>query len=400
MTERLIVDQNQFDDLCRRIREAGVVAFDTEFVSEHTHRPELGLLQYSVADDCLAVDPYAIDDLSNWWQLMADPDVAVIVHGGQAEIRFCLTEGELRPQNILDVQLAEGFQSRSYPLGYSALVSRVIRKRVHGKETRTDWRKRPLSQQQIKYALEDVRYLPEIWNRQRKSLTKLGRLDWVQAECDRQIEDGVAELKRDSWARLPGINRLNRREFAVVCELADWREQEAQRTNRPARRILRDDLIVELGKRQPRDMKELMATRDMNRSGYKKSADDFLKCIERAQALPESELPSPPTADRSDRSIDEQILGQFLGLALSNRCSEANISKQLVGTSSDLRQLVRWHLAGRKETPPRLTTGWRAEICGDLLTDVLEGRIAMRIADPRSDHPLSFERFNPASDPE
>eukprot|EP00913_Durusdinium_trenchii_P005655 g5273.t1 len=270
---------------------------------------------------------------------LTDEATAPWLYRVAAEIRFCLTEGDLRPCRIFDVQLAEGFQSRSYPLGYSALVSRVLRKRVHGKETRTDWRKRPLSQRQIDYALEDVRYLPEIWNRQKKSLSQQGRLDWVYAEFDRQIDDGVAELERDSWARLPGINRLNAREFAVVCALADWREQEALNTNRPARRILRDDLIVELGKRQPKTVKELMATRDMNRSGYRKSADDFLKVIQQAKAIPDSELPAPPKSDRSDRSIDEQILGQFLGLALSNRCSESNISKQLVGTSADLRQL-------------------------------------------------------------
>ena len=394
MTKRLIADQSGFSDLCQRIRAAGTVAFDTEFVSEHTYRPELGLLQFATEGECVAVDPYEVGDLSAWWELMADANVAVIVHGGQAEIRFCLTEGGLRPQNVLDVQLAEGFQSRSYPLGYSALVSRVLRKRVHGKETRTDWRKRPLSQQQIDYALDDAKYLPEIWNRQQVSLSRLGRLDWVIAECDRQVDDSVAELERASWVRLPGINRLSAREFAVVSELADWREQEAVRTNRPARRILRDDLIVELGKRQPRSMKELMATRDMNRSGYRKSANEFLNCIKRVLDLPESELPTPPPSERSDRSIDEQILGQFLGLALSNRCSECNISKQLVGTTADLKHLVRWHLSGKRETRPRLSDGWRAEICGDLLTDVLEGRIALRIADPKSDHPLSFEQFD------
>lgn len=394
MTTDLIVDQSEFTQYCEQIREARIVAFDTEFVSEHTHQPELGLLQFAAAGRSVAVDPYKVPDLSPWWKLMGDDDTTVIVHGGQAEIRFCLTLGELRPRQLVDVQLAEGFQSRSYPLGYGALVKRVIGKRIQGKETRTDWTKRPLTDHQIHYALEDVNYLSDVWTRQQKTLGKLGREEWAISECEKLIDAGVAELERPAWARLPGVNRLNNREFAVVCELANWRAAEAERTNRPARRILRDDLLVELGKRQPRSMKSLMATRDMNRSGYRKSADDFLACVQRALDIPDGELPKPPPKERGDRSLDEQILGQFLGLALSNRCSECNLSKQLVGTTSDLKQLVRWHLAGRDGEKPKLATGWRAEICGDLLTDVLEGRIALRISDPRSDHPLAFEDFN------
>jgi ribonuclease D len=392
MTTGLISDQEIFQELCEEIRSEGIVAFDTEFVSEHTFQPELGLLQFATTNRCVAVDPYEVTDLSAWWSIMADEETTVVVHGGQAEIRFCLTLGDCKPQNLVDVQLAEGFQSRSYPLGYSALVQRVIGEPIHGKETRTDWRKRPLSQRQVDYAMEDVKHLLRIWNSQLNSLNRIGRLEWVQTETERLINDGLAETERDSWAKLSGLNRLSKREFAVVIELADWREAKAQASNRPLKRLLRDDLIIELAKRQPRTMTDLMATRDMNRGEYRRSGEEFLACIERALDIPKDDLPKPPPSDRKDRSIDEQILGQFLGLALSNRCAEANLSKQLVGTSADLRALVRWHLSKGKKPKPRLATGWRAEICGDLLTDVLEGRISLRIADPSSDHPLVFDR--------
>ncbi|GAB4157181.1 MAG: HRDC domain-containing protein [Planctomycetaceae bacterium] len=394
MTTGLIADQKTFDEFCNDIRRAGIVAFDTEFVSEHTLHPELGLLQFATDKQCLAVDPYAVEDLSAWWSIMTDDKIAVVVHGGQAEIRFCLKYAGQRPRNLIDVQLAEGFQSRSYPLGYSALVQRVLGKRIHGKETRTDWRKRPLSQRQIDYALEDVVHLPKIWRKQEKSLRKLGRLEWVRDENEALIEHALQESEREAWVRLPGLNRLSRREFAVARELAEWRASEAEKSNRPLKRLIRDDLIIELAKRQPRTMKDLMATRDMNRTNYRRNADDFLKCIERALSIPEKDLPIPPRREKKDRSLDEQILGQFLGLALANRCAECNLSRQLVGTSADLRQLVRWHLAGEKEDAPKLATGWRAEVCGDLLTDVLEGRIALHIADPTSDHPLVFDRID------
>lgn len=393
MSERLIVDQEAFEEFCRHARGQRLVACDTEFVSEYTYTPELGLLQLATDERIVGVDPYAIDDLSPWWQVMADPDVTVVVHGGQAEIRFCLDLGGQRPTNLVDVQLAEGLRSRSYPLAYDSLVSRVTGKRHRGKETRTDWRKRPLSAKQIEYALADVEHLLGIWKDQQASLEKLGRTDWAQAEFNRMIDEIVAEQERPAWSRLSGLHRLGPREFAAAIELAEWREREAKSKNRPLRKVLRDDLIVELARRQPKTLQDLAATRDMNRGDYRRYFDDMLACLDKVRALPKADLPRPPEPDRPDTKPDEHVLGQLLGIALSSRCAEQEVARTLVATSADLRHLVRWHLYGEKKGDvPKLARGWRAEFCGDLLTDVMDGKIAMRVADPSSDHPLVFER--------
>ncbi len=389
----LIVEQDEFEAFCAQIRQAGIVAFDTEFVSEYTYRPELCLLQLATPTRCAAVDPFPLRSLDSWWRIMADDSTTVVVHGGQAEIRFCLTLGGLKPNRLVDVQLAEGLRSRSYPLGYSTLVSRVLNVRAHGRETRTDWRQRPLSPEQIAYALDDAKHLLPIWERQRASLESLKRLSWVEAEFQRMVDELEAEQSRETWRRLPGVHRLSAREFAVVKEIADWREATAEQRNKPLRRILRDDLVVELARRQPRSVKDFAATRDMNRSDYRRVAPEILECIERALAIPKSELKPPPPANASDTSDDEHVIGQLLGIALANRCAELNVAKGLVATSADLRHLVRWHVYNdRNGPPPRLTIGWRAEMCGDLLTDVLDGKILMRVSDPESDHPLTFER--------
>jgi ribonuclease D len=393
MSERLIVTQGDFSDFCRHARERRLVAFDTEFVAEHTYTPELGLLQFATDQQIVGVDPYAVTNLGDWWEIMADPGVTVVVHGGQAEIRFCLDLGGVTPANLVDVQLAEGLRSRSYPLAYDSLVGRVTGKRSKGKETRTDWRKRPLSPKQIEYALADVEHLLPIWHDQQAGLARLGRTDWATAEFDRMIDDIVAETQRPAWHRLPGMHRLGPREFAAAIELAEWREREAKSKNRPLRKVLRDDLIIELARRQPKTIPDLAATRDMNRGDYRRYFDDMLACLDKVRELPKSELPKPPEADRPDTNPDEHVLGQLLGIALSSRCAEKEVARTLVGTSADLRHLVRWHLYGEKNgDTPKLARGWRADICGDLLTDVMDGKIAMRVADPNSDHPLVFER--------
>ena len=393
MSHRLIDNPLHFEELCRHIREAGIVAFDTEFVSEYTHRPELGLLQFATRDRAVAVDPYAIQQLDAWWELMCDDETTVVVHGGQAEIAFCLRFAGRPPRRLADIQLAEGFRSRSYPLGYAALIQRVLGKRVHGKETRTDWRRRPLSRDQIRYAIEDVQHILPAWERQRKSLAQLGRLAWAEDEFRHYISELETEAARESWQKLPGIHRLSPRELAVLRELAVWREAEAGRRDRPLRRILRDDLLVEMARRQPRSTNEVLATRDMNRGEYKRVAGDILDCVERGRQVPEADLPVLERDRLPDTGHDEHVLSKLLAIALANRCAELNVSRQLVGSSTDLRDLVRWHLGDHRGGPaPLLATGWRAEVCGDLLTDLLDGKVRLRVGDPASDHPLVFER--------
>lgn len=392
MPHRLITDQTHFEEFCEHVRQAGEVAFDTEFISEHTYRPELCLLQFATRERSAAVDPLVVTDLSPWWKLMAGGEITVVVHGGREEVRFCLWFAGGRPPKLFDVQIAEGLLSRSFPLNYNALVARVLGLRTHGKETRTDWRRRPLTDRQINYAIEDVEHLLEIYKRQSQALAARGRAAWAQAEFDRFVGDLEQEPARENWRRLPGIQSLSGRELAVAREIHLWREQEGLSRDKPVRRILRDDLIIELARRQPRDVGDLLATRDMNRSDYRRAAPAMLDAIERALALPPSEY---PRHKRNDKEQDEQIIAQLLGIALANRCAQVEVAQGLVGTSADLKHLVRWQVYGdRTGDPPRLMQGWREEVCGDLLADVLAGKIALRVADPRSEHPLVFERRN------
>ncbi len=395
MSSPLIVQQSEFVALCDQIRDAGIVAFDTEFVSEFTYRPELSLLQFSFEGRTVAVDPYEMDDLSPWWDIMTDDTTTVVVHGGREEVRFCRHFSGKKPQKLIDLQIAEGLRSRSFPISYTALVARVLGEKAGSKETRTDWRRRPLTEQQIKYALDDVKYVLKIWKIQKKELTDLGRITWADAEFQRMIDEVDSEFHRENWRRVSGLHKLKPRELAIVRELFDWRDEVAQEKNQPVRRILRDDLLIELAKRKPRTPQDLTATRDLNRKNMFKLAPQVVQRIEKAQKLPNDQLPQLQDNPNSQQNQDEQVIGKLLGIALANRCAEMNVSQTLVGTTSDLRHLVRYHVYGEQsEEKPRLMSGWRAEVCGDLLTDVLDGKISMRVADPESDHPLHFERLS------
>lgn len=390
MPERLITRQDQFDELCAHLRECGLVGFDTEFVAESHYRPKLCLMQFSTIDRVAAVDPLEVPDLGDWWSLMADDETTVIVHGGREEVRFCYHNSGHAPRRLVDVQIAEGLLSRGFPLSYTNLVQRVVGQTVHDHETRTDWRRRPLTRDQVSYALDDVRHLPLIWEQQRQRLDKRGRLSWAEAEFARFVDDATRDRDGEQWRRLAGVQKLNRRAMAAAREIHKWRDRVAAERDKPPRSILRDDLLVEVAKRQPKVRNDVTAIRDMTRRDYGRLVEDLLECVQTAQSLPDSELPekyrAPPPITQNE------VLGKMLGIALAQACGELGISTSLVGTSADLQDLVRWHVVERKSGPaPRLMQGWREEVCGDLLTDVLDGKVAFRIVDPESEAPLRFE---------
>ncbi|MEQ9410003.1 MAG: HRDC domain-containing protein [Fuerstiella sp.] len=392
MSVTLISHHEDLIELCDHIRSSGIVAFDTEFVSESTYRAELGLLQFATDTRSVAVDPLAVGDLSAWWEIMADDQTTVIVHGGQAEVRFCLHKIGRPPGRLFDIQIAEGFRGRSYPLSYSAIVQRVLNQQVDGSQTRTDWLRRPLSRDQLQYALEDVEHVLDIWRIQTKWLAAHDRLAWAESEMQRMVDDIVADDATPPWQRLSGVHKLSRRELAVVRQLAEWREQEAASCNRPTRRILRDDLLIDLARRKPTTVQKALATRDLNRPDYKRRLEDVVRVISEALQVPDDQLPAKLRNRRQESSSDEQVISKLLSLSLANLCAELDISQTLVANNKDLAELVRHHrFRSGQNGVPRILEGWRSQVFGQLLLDVMDGKVGFRVAPPSASTPLQFQ---------
>jgi len=386
-----MTSQSEFDALCERIRSAGIVAFDTEFVSESFFRPRLCLLQFGVPGEVVGVDPFEVKDLSAWWEIMADDVTTIVVHGSREEVRFCQFATGRPPQKLVDVQIAEGLRSRGFPLSHTNLLSRVLNKSLkHGKETRTDWMRRPLTDSQIHYALDDVRYLLEVWEIQEASLKEAGRLSWAYDEFKRFVDSVPTEDNGEGWRKLPSAGRLNRREAYLAKQLYQWRRNRAEAQDKPQRRLFRDDMLIEVAKRQPKTVTEMNMTRGMNRRDYQQFADEIIQVVNDALEVPDDDLPKkvrPPKYPSQD-----EVLTRILGLALANRCQQLGLSMALVGTMSDLKDLVRAHVfdINNKEIP-KLQRGWRGEVFGQLLVDVLDGKITLRVANPTAENPIAFD---------
>lgn len=392
MSHLTITTQSDLLDYCGRLAGVDWIAMDTEFVSEDSYRPELCLIQVASSEGLGLIDAIAIEDATPFWKMLAEGDHETIVHAGRGDLEFCLRSVEQRPKKLFDTQVAAGLVGIEYPIGLRNLILKVVGDRSKKHETRTDWRQRPLSERQIEYALDDVRHLREITDFLHARLDELGRADWLRDEMERWQDDVERSIQQERWRRLSGSSGMDRKSLALARELWRWRESEAERRNTPARRVIRDDLLVELAKRQTSDPKRIRAVRGFERRNLVRAIPEIAECIAQALKLPEDEW---PTKSQSDRKPQLSVLGQFLFSALGSIARQAHLAPSLVGGPNDVRDLINHRTGnGRHGTPPSLSTGWRAELVGNLFDDLLAGRIAVRVDDPASDHPLIFDRVD------
>ena len=367
---------------------------DTEFVSEDSYRPDLCLIQVASSEGMGLIDAVAIDDATPFWKMLVEGEHETIVHAGRGDLEFCLRAVEQRPKRLFDTQVAAGLVGIEYPIGLRNLILKVVGDRSKKHETRTDWRRRPLSARQIEYAMDDVRHLREIADYLHARLDQLGRIAWLREEMERWQDEIERSILQDRWRRLSGSSGMDRKSLALARELWRWREMEAERRNTPARRVLRDDLLVELAKRQTSDPKRIRAVRGFERRNLVRAVPEIAECIARALELPEDEWPSKEPFESKPQL---SVLGQFLFSALGSIAREAHLAPSLVGGPNDVRDLINYRTGnGRHGTPPTLSIGWRAELVGHLFDDLLAGKIAVRVDDAASDHPLAFDHVDGA----
>jgi len=391
-----ITTQSDLIDYCNRLAQAEWIAMDTEFVSEDSYRPELCLIQVASPEGMGLIDAVAIGDPTPFWKMLVEGEHETIVHAGRGDLEFCLRAVEQRPKRLFDTQVAAGLVGIEYPIGLRNLILKVVGDRSKKHETRTDWRRRPLSARQIEYAMDDVRYLREIADYLHARLDQLGRTAWLREEMERWQDEIERSILQDRWRRLSGSSGMDRKSLALARELWRWREAEAERRNTPARRVLRDDLLVELAKRQTSDPKRIRAVRGFERRNLVRAVPEIAECIARALELPEDEWPNKEPFESKPQL---SVLGQFLFSALGSIAREAHLAPSLVGGPNDVRDLINYRTGnGRHGVPPALSIGWRAELVGNLFDDLLAGKIAVRVDDATSDHPLAFDHVDGTED--
>lgn len=360
--------------LCARARGFSAVAIDTEFLRERTYHAKLCLVQVATPDECAVIDPLAIDDLSPLADLMADVDTLKVFHACSQDMEVLNHALGVCPAPIFDTQVAAGFLGERAQCSYHNLVHSFCGVSLPKTESLTDWSRRPLSPQQIEYAVDDVRYLIDAYRTIESKLHSLGRTAWVRDEI-RPLADPAHYRTdpRSAFKRVKRVNACTRRQLAVARELAAWREQRAETRDVPRKWVMSDEVLLALCKRAPKTVEDFRAVRGTEQLSAR-DVEVALDAIARGRRCPADNLPSVGRAHRTPAPELESVID--LMYALIRLVSErSGVATSLIISRDGLLDYI-----DRPERSP-LREGWRFELVGTLIDDLLRGDIGLTVKD-------------------
>jgi len=376
--------------LCARLREHDRLAVDTEFMGEDSFHPRLEIIQVAAGDAIAIIDYQSVSKLDPFFDLLGDARILKVLHAGRQDLEiFSVLSGSV-PTPIFDMQVAAAMVGYGTQIGYAQLVQQVLRVTLEKSETFTNWAQRPLTPEQVVYALEDVRYLLALHDHLVRRLKALGRLEWAEEEF-RRVQSLAADEARDPrlrYQRIRGWEGLSPRARGVLREVVAWREHEAKRRDRPRGRILRDEILVEVARRAPATVEALGQMRGIQPSHVERYGEALVAAVKEGLAVHDHELPRVEKRKRLDP--ETAGLADLLGTALKVRAVEASISPQLLATSADLELFALERGKGTAEKLPILQ-GWRRQLAGEHLLKVLEGTLTVGY-DPETKQVRLFER--------
>jgi ribonuclease D len=374
---------SQAAEAARASRRLGI---DTEFMSEGRYRAQLCLVQVAVDNPDASQPPliYLIDSLSNsdvspLAALLGDPGCEIVLHAGRQDVAILRRAWRTSLNNIFDTQIAAGFSGASAQAGYGNLLGAILGRRVGKTASYTRWDARPLTNEQLGYAAEDVAHLLQLADEIQRRLSESGRLGWAREEC-RRLEAATDERDPNTaWERLPRVGQLDPRARAVARELAAWRERTASEADRPVGSILADPALVELAKRHPSTITGLEQIRGLHPPTIKRRGHAILDAIARGREA----TPIPRDEARGRSEPGDAPLIALAEALLRARALEAGLAYELIASRAELELIVGAARRGEPEPDVRTLTGWRRELVGDDLRDLLAGQKSVLVGTDR-----------------
>ncbi len=317
-------------------------------------------------------------------KLLADPGLEVLVHAGRQDFEILHEMTGLVPSHVFDVQVAAAFAGIGASLPYGRVVEWATGIKLPKHESYSDWCRRPLTEGQLRYAADDVKYLPQVGAKLKERLTELGRLGWALDELESMSSpETYAFDPGDAWNRVGGRGALSGAGAAVLREVARWREEAAAKRDLPRGWILKDPSLIEIARRRPSTIKELASIRGVAPKEVERSGDAILEAVQRGVVAPPIETVGGP----GRAAVQKARLWSGLAEAVvRSRCDAADIATELVATKPELESFLA-DLADRQDYDPeelatrhRLLRGWRRELAGDAVLSVAAGKIALKVS--------------------
>ena len=370
--ELMVTSDGQLRAVCKRLRAAGTFGFDTEFIREKTYLPQLCLVQAATKDFVAMIDPFEVE-MGPFWKLVTDPSLEKVVHAGQQDLEICHLQTQRTPANIFDVQVAAALVGREYPLSYGNLVLEVFGIEMKQGKSFSDWSRRPLSQGQLHYAVEDVHHLVALRDDLRRRIRSLGRLAWMGEEmAPAEDPSTYAYDSLKALQRIRGWRRMGSQRLAILRELVTWRDAAARRADVPPRTLLRDGPMKCVAKDMPRTIKALCDIKGFPRPLAHRRGKEVIETLEMALRLPKSDWPE--AAPRESDPDDKVLISRTIE-AVSEFCLAGDLNPSIVANRANYVDLLHVLRFGRRPAAAvRLDGGWRKKLVGKLAKDLLIAR--------------------------
>jgi ribonuclease D len=372
----LVTTVEALEESLAHVRAKGVFAYDTEFIGEESYWPRICVVQLATTERVILVDAFAVTDLKPIFELVADPSILTIVHAGTQDLEPVRRLLGREPANTLDVQVAAAFAEMPWPAGLEKLVERFAGHKLSKGHTFTNWDARPLSASQLRYAADDVRYLPLVWERLRCELESRGSLAWALRECEQSVKiparfDEESQIRRTlkSWPMKPA-------QIPTLRLLTRLRDEIARKEDLPHRVVMPDETMAEIVKQRPMSPQQLAAVRGLPKRFAQKYGDAIAHAVDEGGKQPPEKLPHGKSLEESgeDRARIDALLA-----IISARCIAMGLAPGMVLTRGDL---ARWWMTRNSPTPEPLfdADDWRVDAAGAWLERFLKGEAGVTIS--------------------
>ena len=370
-----IATQGELEDFCCEAAGERVIAVDTEFLREKTYYPKLCLVQVRAGEKIAAIDPILIGDLAPLARIFEDPEVTKVFHACSQDLEVIQSGMGCTCRSVFDTQLAAAFLGLRQQISYGSLVESYCDVHLAKAESLTDWSRRPLDPEQLTYAEDDVRYLPGIYDQMRAELVERDRLSMVLPEMQSLLDPShYRHEPMEAYKHLKRVSSLTRKQLAVAQEVCAWRESMAAKRDIPRKWVLADEVVVELCRRAPADEGRLRRIRGTEQLSERDSAA-LLHAVSRGVARPASQLPSLPK--RSRPSGEQESVVDLMYAMLRIISERSGVATQLIATRDELVDFM----SGREGAS--LASGWRYELAGRRLEELLGGSCGLTVKDGR-----------------
>ena len=363
------------DDLaaaCKRLAQDDYITVDTEFIRESTFWPQLCLFQMASREEALAVDALAEGiDLAPLFELMSDESTLKVFHAGRQDIEILYNLAGAVPHPIFDTQLAAMVCGFGDSVGYETLVSTMLKKRLDKASRFTDWARRPLTDRQLAYALDDVIYLHDVYEKLHAKLEASGRAHWLDREMELLAAPATYDVPLDeAWKRIKA-RTTDPRFLGILQEVAGWRENEARTRDMPRNRVLRDEALLEIAAHPPKRPEDLNRMRSVSQGfSQSRSGKALLEAVERGQNRAEDCLPQVARKKSLPRGIGPLV--DLLKVLLKMKCEEYDVAQKLVANVADLERI-----AADDHDEVLAMSGWRFEVFGEDALRLKRGELAL-----------------------